>query len=549
MSSALMRGVLVWYLISLNLLAQPQPAATKRVSTAQTENRNRVHLTARQQEGLKMLAVAEGEAKALPATMRAYLLLEIASCYEEINPKKARDLRSEAFRSTLYIEDDDDNKEFVQDQVLRALHSASPEELEMALPKAIPVLRNRLTAELSQGYARSKRYDHALQLLHKVAAEGEFPYQAAATLTMYLPENRVTERQELFGEALAGYQASTNPEEQESGLEDMATLVIRFWDKLPSSLVLEAIDQVLDRAKRKTDAGLVQVVNVSSRKGAVSLSSLYGFRLFQLLPVLQELDQSKAEQLLQENPNLKGLLEQYPEGMRSLDSSLTATHRSKREKHTDLVNISNDPVPHFDAAAIRLGEEIQDRQKVIFELARHDPKQAVKLAHALPASAKITRAQTLCTIGDLTGGRDPSTAKAAVNEAVTLSVGFDPVFRLDILQDAAQVYLDLKDTEAATATIVEGTKLAEELYSKDTDSSHPNLALKAEWPSTNVWRQFVHLAAHISPDAATKLIDDVPDSEIHAFLGVALASSLVGQEPARIRSVWRNQEREITAVW
>ena len=96
---------------------------------------------------------------------------------------------------------------------------------------------------------------------------------------------------------------------------------------------------------------------------------------------------------------------------------------------------------------------------------------------------------------------------------------------------------------------MEGTKLAEKLDSKDTDSSHPNLALKAEWPSTNVWRQFVHLAARISPDAATKLIDDVPDSEIHAFLRVALAGSFVGQEPARIRSVWRNQEREITAVW
>ena len=78
----------------------------------------------------------------------------------------------------------------------------------------------------------------------------------------------------------------------------------------------------------------------------------------------------------------------------------------------------------------------------------------------------ITRAQTLTTIGDLIGKRDPSIAKTAVKEATNLSVGFDPVFRLGILKDAAEVYLDLKDEEAATTPILDGTKLAEELYAK-----------------------------------------------------------------------------------
>jgi hypothetical protein len=128
-------------------------------------------------------------------------------------------------------------------------------------------------------------------------------------------------------------------------------------------------------------------------------------------------------------------------------------------------------------------------------------------------------------------------------------VGFDPEFRLDILKDAADVYLDLKDRGAALKTIGDGTKLAEELYTKDTDSSGPNLALKALWPSTNVWRQFVGLAARISPDVATKLIDEVPDSEIHAFLRVAVASSLVGQEPRTVHSVRRNQGGEIMEFW
>jgi hypothetical protein len=119
-------------------------------------------------------------------------------------------------------------------------------------------------------------------LLHQVAAEGQFPYQAAATLMLHLPEDGASERQEIFNEALAGYEASTGPEQLE--LEDMATLVIRFWDTLPPALILEATDRILDRATQETDERPPQQVNVSSRTGAASFGSIYELRLFQCSP-------------------------------------------------------------------------------------------------------------------------------------------------------------------------------------------------------------------------------------------------------------------------
>ena len=125
----------------------------------------------------------------------------------------------------------------------------------------------------------------------------------------------------------------------------------------------------------------------------------------------------------------------------------------------------------------------------------------------------------------------------------------DPVFKVDILNDATSLYLDLKDNEAAAATISDGMKVADELYKKDSDPSDPNLALKVQWHSTNVWRQFVGLATRISPEAAMKLIEEVPDPEIHAFLRVALACSLLGQEPAEILSLKRTKEGDFTDVW
>jgi hypothetical protein len=108
-------------------------------------------------------------------------------------------LRLQAFQSTLSIEDDDD-KEFVQDEILRELLYDSEADLEKAPPKAMPSLRN--TAELSAEYAKAKRYDHALELPRQVTPDSYSAYRAAATLILHLPEDRASERQEVFYEAL-----------------------------------------------------------------------------------------------------------------------------------------------------------------------------------------------------------------------------------------------------------------------------------------------------------------------------------------------------------
>jgi len=147
------------------------------------------------------------------------------------------------------------------------------------------------------------------------------------------------------------------------------------------------------------------------------------------------------------------------------------------------------------------------------------------------------------------GEQDPSIAKTAVKEGLKLSTEFDPVFRLQILEDAAHVYLQLKDQDAALKATAEGNTFAQQLYAKDAGLTAPNTALKAQWPSTNRWREFVGLAARVSPDEATKMIEAVPDPEIHAFLRVALVSSLMGVEPRMVHPVIRNQNHEITALW
>ena len=157
MSRYFLHGVLVWYLLSLNLWAQAQPRAAGNVITP-GQNRRPAPLTPLQRTGLKMLQTAEVEAKALPAPMRAYPLLEIASSYTEINRAEERSLRLQAFQSTPSIEDDDDNKDYLQDDILQELLYNSKADLEKAPLKAIPSLRNVYTAKLSEELCQEQSF-------------------------------------------------------------------------------------------------------------------------------------------------------------------------------------------------------------------------------------------------------------------------------------------------------------------------------------------------------------------------------------------------------
>jgi hypothetical protein len=279
----------------------------------------------------------------------------------------------------------------------------------------MPSLRNIYTAELAAEYAKTQRYDRALELIGQVAADGQFPYQAAATLMLYLPENRDGERQEIFGEALAGYLASTEPE----GIhfDDIGTIMVRFWDKLPPAVLMEATDRILDHAKEEAEAGHTGF-NFLSSHGSAYFSSVYELRLFQLLPVIRNLDPSKAEQLLRDHPKMKSMLEQYPQGMRSLDSTITGTPRPKGDR-SDISIISRGTIPEFDPQAVQRSADIEKQRKAIYELARRDPKRALESAMALPGPRE-TRADTLVAVGEIVGERDSSIAKTEVKEGLKL---------------------------------------------------------------------------------------------------------------------------------
>ena len=177
--------------------------------------------------------------------------------------------------------------------------------IEQFLASAEPEFRQLLCSELLDRYINEKNFDRAHQLLTQVADEqGYFPYGDAIHLIEALPPKQAGDRLAIFSEALDSFTQHT--EELYPGYEDLATMVLRFWEELPAPLVLQAIDQILDRGKDVDEvqrkAGEQDLrVGISTKQGAAYFPSTYEFRVFQLMPVLEQLDETRAESLRRES--------------------------------------------------------------------------------------------------------------------------------------------------------------------------------------------------------------------------------------------------------
>jgi len=60
------------------------------------------------------------------------------------------------------------------------------------------------------------------------------------------------------------------------------------------------------------------------------------------------------------------------------------------------------------------------------------------------------------------------------------------------------------------------------------DCSNPNLAMKAKWPSTALWRRLVMLGARVAPEFGEEPMAEMPNPEIRALQKVSYANALLG---------------------
>src|SRR5215471_16768361 len=485
--------------------------------------------TPEQERGLLLLKAAEGESAGLQPDMHAFVEWRASYAYTKLDPKQAEKLSQEAFTATQAIEDASDNdhcarpgsaadiKSWIQQEVLYDMvHKAQLQEVEQLLPRATAPARYVIIAELVRYYESKKDLMHAESLLSRLADSDTYPFGAAANLVTTLGAEHSSDRMSIFNQALNNFEQHA---ETSFGGDDIASFIETTWKDVPPGLVLEAIDKVLEAAKEGSSQSHY---SMSSAKGSVVLNSDYALRLFQLLPVLEELDNDKAEALLREQTEVAEQLKTYPRGMQSLKSENTSPSYGVTDNGSGVGEA---------AAEQQIAAQMQERIREILKEANTDPSGALARALRLPVhgtfESSSPRSDALLGIAEKTAAKKASVCKAALDEFSTIQDQLTPEEMIGI-DRLPELYLKMGDVEGAKKAVDILVKAAGKIYEKDTDASDPNKAFKGAWPSTDLWRKAIQEAAKISPRLPEDIIAGVQDAEIAAFEKVALARALIG---------------------
>ena len=534
-------------------LAWTQSVASKLPAKAQPTTRKK--LSPEQELWCPILESGRTQATSLEPAMRSLLLRGIAGGTKQCDPKQVTSILVSAFQATLEIpatEEDLDAKakdaanspptpdsslrKLVMDvsakrdlqiNALRDLLAIDESQVEPLLPEAESSVRNEILSSLLYKAVHAKNFDRAITILNEIPGPG-FPYYAATKLMFDLPTTRDADKQAIFLRALA---ADKDSHAFIVGGDDFTTMIVRFWKHLPAPVVLEAIHQTLEEAKSHSDH-----VNLSSSAGSVNFTNEYEYRLFELLPVLEQLDKSKAEDLLKDSQEAKAQLKQFPNGMQSLDSTIRDTLRAKGEQpqlNSGAVGM-NDLTP-----VLARDKEVQNyavRAEDLATMAAANPTQAIAAAASLPdvADRLAPRAQALLAIARATAKTNSGAAKTALSEMAESLNKTDPSAQKQYWEQSAlwiegsEIAHRIGEDDPATKLIHQGLSQAAKLKLKDEDPDDPNLALKAWWPSVSATSRLLATLGEMSPQAALAEARDIQDADVRVLCEVKMANKALG---------------------
>ena len=507
-------------------------------------------------------------AKSLEPPMRAYLLDTAALGLEKCDAAKVRSAFVDSFTATLLIPEKEEevirlpsgdpaqvdqawlesffrleDKQELQKSVLMHLLSVDEAKAESLLDRAEPSTRAPILSTIISRAVSAKKYDHALELLNRVPPS-EFPYDEATKLVLTLPPSRDTDKQEIFRLAMA---ADRERHSLVIGGDDFASMIVRFWRHVPPAVALEAIHQVLDAAlshavQSKEETG----ITLKTASGNLGFTSEYDYRVFELLPILRQLDDSEADRVLSGSQQAQSQLQQFPNGIQSINPVVRDTPPKKGEH----AGIQGSLGPASDVGTILQEANTTDaynsRIMEIVHMAEVNPRQAIAAAATLPDSGSSRvlrgenpRAKALLAVAQAVMKKNPSAAKDALEGmAEALKNAAHPYRGMGNWAEGMNIARQLGEVDLALKLFRSGMDQADKLGREDADSDDPNLALKAWWPSVSAAWQLVRPASDISPAVALERVREIKDPEILLLLEVRLANKGLG---ARI-------DRSITMV-
>jgi hypothetical protein len=473
-----------------------------------------------------------------PAAIKSRVCYEIALGYGQISHTKEAEALKECFGYARETgKSDSALGKVLQSQILDTLLSIDPTATAEVLPVADPFVKARVQSHLFDRRVASGDYSGALSQIEHLAHSPQFPYKAIATLLTNIPRDDQQDRRRIFLIALQSYRLEDPT--KSPALEDLATLVVRFWRQLPPKLILQAIDEILAHAEKAISAHGREMLTLGTALGEAQFSSIYQYRLFELTPVLEHLNPGKAKAILKNNHNLETVLQKYPEGLPSLEPTYRATGLNSGEapQVTITHRMSGNPA---QSSTPETSDKATQEAAAIAAGALDDPDRALNKIEELTdvgiqQTGRSPKADALARIAATTMEAQPRISDEALKQLLKTVENYPLLSQSYYFVIAAGIYFRARERAKAELLIQKSMEAASSLYRTDMNSVNPNMAFKLDWPSAAAWRASVLLEDMIDGESAIALLNQINDPEIHGDIQVQLAGMRLGV-PVRLNT-------------
>jgi hypothetical protein len=287
--------------------------------------------------------------------------------------------------------------------------------------------------------------------------------------------------------------------------QQLTMFLMQARDYVPVPMMKQILEQVvadaLEQAK-KSDGTQVSAEFSNSAGDRVQLTSMASLMIFQLMPMIREVDPEWAKKLEEQSEELRKAAAM----MRTGDTSIMIGARNGGPNG-----------PSGNNRDFR--DEIQTMQ--VDELASRDSSRAMEMANNINdpnmRAAAVARVSSSSNDGDMQ-------RKALENAKQALKTTSDAREKLFVLSGIVQLEALMKDEDGLATSLQQALGIADDMFRRSIDKSPSTGAWMR--PGTELAASIVRRSARKNPAIVTDKIDSVDQSPLKALLLLAAAESL-----------------------
>jgi hypothetical protein len=367
--------------------------------------------------------------------------------------------------------------------------------------------RSFAAARIIGALMQKEQFQIVIDLADYMGAAGAYPFEGISILL-----GKFQSGDERFAAVFSGALNAYTVKPSSS----FGALVMRHRKELPAGMLQAAVSRILANALSSKDDKPYAPLTLSSSKGTATFTNREDAELFDIMPLVREVDPSRYDDILSAHAELRSALQLFPGGGTSVadDRGISA--------YTVSGGKTSDPAAQkreMEAMNSRMQMQalINARVQAALIAAPKDPDKALDLVAEIPSPPR--QAEVLATIARGVGANDPAKGRRILGRCVDmlddLKYADDRVTVWDIVADAA------------------------ELYKEDTDKDRPNRGSRENWPSTQAYRHAMIRAAKLMQVDAEALLPKVTDPDLNVLARITLAQALLERPFDRMPSYGR----------